>query len=480
MAASLASQASTNPLGAREKTTPETSKRGSDNLTPQNNAAKEARTEPATPGSDSKTPTLPAKKFFNRVKKYTIDDVKEIKCGVQANLERQFNAIERGPDPKIAFQINSLDYEIQLEVMGIEKKEAFADIIKEAFQNKSYKEAESIVKTKESLLKIREELIIGARLKCGQNDQEARTFYNSLKEKIEKVNSIWTPPPLPEQKNQYNIVAYSVADALVNQTIRCAFHVNTEELNSKIQCLTVETEKLQGNSKLASRQIEFISNQQNKMASSLVEQKQTDADRKLKIRDSNELYNIALVNGKNLIDTNRQLAKQVKHSLLKKWEENSFRVPDIEVFSFGQSAKKDRIFLVIFSSASEARRFEGEAKDLRLKNKTNFKTNRFDASSSEGAPIPNWKDIKIGLVNQYKQAITQYLSNNPNKKFYMDKGDSIFISQKYIKNPSFKLYWEFTCPITGNLHLYNGVDNPFSYIKEILKRTIDNPQVIIE
>ena len=62
----------------------------------------------------------------------------------------------------------------------------------------------------------------------------------------------------------------------------------------------------------------------------------------------------------------------------------------------------------------------------------------------------------------------------------MDKGDSIFISQKYIKNPSFKLYWEFTCPITGNLHLYNGVDNPFSYIKEILKRTIDNPQVIIE
>ena len=125
MAASLASQEYTDPLGAREKTTPETSKRGSDNLTPQNNAAKEARTEPATPGSDSKTPTLPAKKFFNRVKKYTIDDVKEIKCGVQANLERQFNAIERGPDPKIAFQINSLDYEIQLEVMGIEKKRGF-------------------------------------------------------------------------------------------------------------------------------------------------------------------------------------------------------------------------------------------------------------------------------------------------------------------------------------------------------------------
>ena len=480
MATSLASQTSMNPLGARERTTPETSKRGSDNLTPQDNAAKGARTEPTAPGSGSKTPILPAKKFSNRVKKYTIDDIKGIKCGVQANLERQFNAIERGPDPKIAFQSNILDYEIQLEIMGMEKKEDFADIIKDAFQNKSYKEAEFIVKIKESLLKIREELITGARLKCGQNDHEAGIFYNSLKEKIEKVNSIWTPPPLPEQKNQYNIVANSVADALVNQTIRCAFRVNTEELDSKMQCLTVETEKLQGNSKLASKQIEYISNQQNKMASSLVEQKQTDADRKLKIRDSSELYNIALVKGKTLVDTNRQLAKQVMHSLLKKWEENNFCVPDIEVISFGQTPKKDRIFLVIFSTVREARRFEGEAKDLRINNKIYFKTNRFDVSSSEGAPIPTWKDIKTGLVNQYKQAIHLNLANNPNKKFYMEKGDSIFISQKYIKNPSYKLYWEFTCPITGNLHLYNGVDNPFSYIRELLDQTIDTTEVIIE
>ena len=133
------------------------------------------------------------KSFLTKSKKYTIDDIKGIKCGVQANLERQFNAIERGPDPKIAFQSNILDYEIQLEIMGMEKKEDFADIIKDAFQNKSYKEAEFIVKIKESLLKIREELITGARLKCGQNDHEAGIFYNSLKEKIEKVNSIWTP-----------------------------------------------------------------------------------------------------------------------------------------------------------------------------------------------------------------------------------------------------------------------------------------------
>ena len=180
------------------------------------------------------------------------------------------------------------------------------------------------------------------------------------------------------------------------------------------------------------------------------------------------------------MDTNRQLAKQVKHSLLKKWEENNFCVPDIEVISFGQTPKKDRIFLVSFSTVREARRFEGEAKHLRINNKIHFKTNRFDVSSSEGAPIPTWKDIKTGLVNQYKQAIHLNLANNPNKKFYMEKGDSIFISQKYIKNPSYKLYWEFTCPITGNLHLYNGVDNPFSYIRELLDQTIDTKEVIIE
>ena len=35
-------------------------------------------------------------------------------------------------------------------------------------------------------------------------------------------------------------------------------------------------------------------------------------------------------------------------------------------------------------------------------------------------------------------------------------------------------------PITGNLHLYNGVDNPFSYIRELLNQTIDTTEVIIE
>ena len=100
MAASLASQEYTDPLGAREKTTPETSKRGSDNLTPQNNAAKEARTEPATPGSNSKTPTLPAKKFFNRVKNIPLMTLKRSNAAYKPILNVSSTLLNEVPTQK--------------------------------------------------------------------------------------------------------------------------------------------------------------------------------------------------------------------------------------------------------------------------------------------------------------------------------------------------------------------------------------------